>query len=215
MRKSCVRVVCVLIASMVGGCHISRSEVEGGHKVGRKSVEDITGARSSLLEVEKQIVSVLDSLNALEKSMATSVHAKDAFMDYSTKVKAVRKGIDKTKELARKLNKDDALFREWEVTMGVTSDEEMKARTEARRPVLVAEYERIRGDARGAGECAEQFWRDLADLDTFYASDLSPSAIRATSDLVARANSDGEKCRELVDEMVKEIDAVLSTIGSK
>jgi hypothetical protein len=182
-------------------------------KQAQKAGENIQGFRSNVVEMKGQVGKTLEALNGVVAS-GNGGDSKAAFKKYSDEMKATQKQIDKTKSYAQKMKEQgQAYFKDWEEKMGTMTNPELKQKATARRAELQAEYEKIQGNITQAKETGSKFWKDLQDLQKYYATDLSPKGIAGSADMVTKANADGKVVDGLFDQVVAAVDQVLANMG--
>jgi septal ring factor EnvC (AmiA/AmiB activator) len=182
-------------------------------KKAQKAGENIQQFRSSVVAIRGEIDKTLESLNGVVKS-ANGGDPKSAYKNYNDQIKKMQKQIDKTKSYAQKMKEQgQAYFKDWEEKMGTVTNAELKQRATERRTQLQAQYERISTNTAQAKDNSAKFWRDLQDLDKYYASDLSPKGIAGSADLVTRTSADGASVQGYLDQITAAIDQVLTEMG--
>lgn len=178
-----------------------------------KAGEDIQGFRAGIVGIRAQIDTTLEALNGVVQS-ANGGDPKSAFKKYSDQIKSMDKQIQKTKGYRQKMvERGQAYFKDWEAKMGAVTNEELKARAAERRAALQAQYETISTNVQQAKDNSAKFWQDLQDLQKYYASDLSPTGISGTAEMVAKASTDGKAVQGYLDQVVAAVDKVMSEMG--
>lgn len=177
-------------------------------KSGEKAAEDRKAFRESVLVIRGQIDTTLKALNDIVEGKDSKAR-KSASKKYSDEVKAMGKQIEKTRDYAQKMKeRGQDYFKDWEKSMkGVTNPALQQSATQ-RRDALKAQYDKIEAGIAQAKEDSSRFWKDLQDLDKYYANDLSDNAVSTTADLVKSTNDTGKKIQGYIDEVVKAVDEV-------
>jgi hypothetical protein len=177
-------------------------------KSSEKAAEDRKAFRESVLVIRGQIDTTLKALNGIVEGKDSKAR-KSASKEYSNEVKAMDKQIQKTREYAQKMKeRGQDFFKEWEKSMkGVTNPALQQSATQ-RRDALKAQYDKIEAGIAKAKEDSSKFWKDLQDLDKYFATDLSDNAISTTSELVKATNEGGKRIQGYIDDVVKAVDEV-------
>ena len=177
-------------------------------KAGEKAAEDRKAFRESVLVIRGQIDTTLKALDGIVQGKDSKAR-KSALKQYSKEVEGMGKQIEKTRDYAQKMKeRGQDYFKEWEKSMkGVTNPALQESATQ-RRDALKAQYEKIEAGIAQAKEDSSKFWKDVQDLDKYYANDLSDNAISTTADLVKSTNEGGKKIQGYIDDVVKAVDQV-------
>jgi hypothetical protein len=173
-----------------------------------KASENRKGFRESVLAVRGQIDTTLGALDKIGKGKDAK-ERKAALKKYSSEVKKMGGQVEKTRDYAQKMKEQGkAYFKQWEKSMKGVTNPELKASGEANRAALQAQYDKIEKGIAQAKEDSARFWQNVQDLEKFYVSDLSDSAISTSAKLVETTNADGKKIQGYIDEVVKAVDEV-------
>jgi len=177
-------------------------------KSAEKVAEDRKGFRESVVAIRGQIDTTLAALDGIVKGKDAKAR-KSALKKYSDEVKTMGGQVDKTRDYAKKMkDRGEAYFKEWEKSMKGVTNPELKASGDERRAALKAQYEKIEKGIAQAKDDSARFWQNLQDLEKFYATDMSDSAITTSAKLVETTSSDGKKIQGYIDEVVKAVDEV-------
>ena len=177
-------------------------------KSGEKAAENRQGFRKSILAVRGQIDTTLSALDGIAKGKDDKAR-KSALKKYSAEVKKMGGQVEKTRDYAKKMGEQGkAYFKAWEKSMKEVTNPDLKASADARRASLQTQYEKIEKGIGQAKDDAARFWQNVQDLEKFYTSDLSDSAVSTSAKLVETTTSDGKKIQEYIDEVVKAVDEV-------
>lgn len=179
-----------------------------GQKSADKAAEDRLGFRKSVLAIRGQIDSTLKALNAIVEGKDAKAR-KSALKQYGEEVKGMEKEIEKTRDYAQKMKeRGQAYFKQWEKSMKGVTNESLKASANERREALKAQYDKVESGIEQAKEVSGRFWKNVQDLQKYFANDMSDSAIATSAELVATTNADGKKIQESIDEVVAAVDKV-------
>jgi hypothetical protein len=96
----------------------------------------------------------------------------------------------------------------WEVEVYGVEDPNLRTQAESRRSRVRADYGRIADSTRSMRESMEPFRRQLADLQTFLANDLTAAGVKAAAPSIQRATQSGEQVQQRMDSLVGELNRV-------
>ena len=182
-------------------------------KQAQKAGENIQQFRGSVVAIRDDIDKTLEALSGVVKS-ADGGDPRAAFKTYSDQIKKMQKQIDKTKSYSQKMkDQGQAYFKDWEEKMGTVTNPDLKKRATERRIQLQAQYDKVSANAAQAKDNSAKFWRDLQDLEKYYASDLSPKGISGSASLVTQTTADGMVVKGYLDQITTAVDQVLTEMG--
>lgn len=177
-------------------------------KSAEKAEEDRVAFRESVVAIRQQIDNTLSALNGIVEGKDADAQ-KSALKRYDSEMKKMSSQIDKTRDYAKKMKeRGQAYFKEWEKNMKSVTNEALKASATQRRTALEAQYQKIEAGMEEAKEDSATLWKNLQDLQKYYATDMSPDAITASAELVAATNADGKKVQGYIDQVIAAVDRV-------
>jgi hypothetical protein len=100
----------------------------------------------------------------------------------------------------------------WEVEVYGVEDKALREQAEERRNRVRENYGRISDTSRALREAFDPFRRDLKDIETFLANDLTPAGVRAASPSIQRANQNGQEVQHRIDAVIAELQRVASAM---
>jgi hypothetical protein len=100
----------------------------------------------------------------------------------------------------------------WEVEVYGVEDPDLRAQADTRRNQVRDDYGRIHDAGRAVREAMQPFQRQLDDLQTVLANDLTPAGVRAAAPAVRRAEDSGQGAQQRIDGFIAELDRVASTM---
>jgi hypothetical protein len=100
----------------------------------------------------------------------------------------------------------------WEVEVYGVEDTDLRAQAEQRRNTVRQNYTRISDTTRALRESFDPFRRDLHDIETFLANDLTPAGVRAASPSIQRANTNGQEVQRRLDAVITELQRVATAM---
>jgi hypothetical protein len=177
-------------------------------KSAEKAEEDRVAFRESVVAIRQQIDNTLGALNGIVEGKDADAQ-KSAVKRYDSEMKKMSSQIDKTRDYAKKMKeRGQAYFKEWEKNMKSVTNEALKASATQRRAALEAQYQKIEAGMEEAKEDSATLWKNLQDLQKYYAVDVSPDAIKESAELVAATNADGKKVQGYIDQVIAAVDRV-------
>lgn len=180
-----------------------------------KAEEDRVAFRESVLQIHQQIDTTLGALNGIVDGKDAGAR-KSALKTYDGEIKKMGSQIEKTKNYAQKMKeRGQAYFKEWEKKMKSVTNEALKTSATQRRTALEAQYKKIEAGMEEAKEDSSTFWKNLQDLQKYFAADMSDNAIAASADLVKTTNADGKKVQEYIDQVIAAVDRVGSELEAE
>jgi Protein of unknown function (DUF2959) len=100
----------------------------------------------------------------------------------------------------------------WEVEVYGVEDTDLRAQAEQRRNRVRADYGKISDASRALRESMEPFRRQLGDLQTFLANDLTTAGVRAASASVQKATQSGQELQRRIDNLIVEVERVANSM---
>jgi DNA anti-recombination protein RmuC len=196
-------------AVLVGiGALVLAQQPVWAQKTAEKAGEDRKQFRTSVLAIKGQIDTTLKALNGIGEAKDAKARSS-AFKKYSDEVKSMEKQIDKTRDYAQSMReRGQAYFKEWEKSTKGVTNEALKASATERQAALKAQYQKIEESIAKAKDDSAKFWKNLQDVQKYYASDLSDNAITTSAELVKTTNTDGKTIQGYIDEVVTAVDQV-------
>jgi chromosome segregation ATPase len=177
-------------------------------KNAEKAAEDRKGFRASVVAIRGQIDTTLKALNGIPAAKDEKSR-KNAFKKYGDELKSMDKQIQKTKDYAKSMKeRGQAYFKEWEKSTSQVTNPALQANATQRREELKAQYDKIEASIQEAKVDSSKFWKDLQDLQKYYAADLSDNAVATSADLVKTTTEDGKKIQGYIDKVVEAVDQV-------
>jgi hypothetical protein len=96
----------------------------------------------------------------------------------------------------------------WEVEVYGVEDKALREQAEQRRNRVRENYGRISDTTRALREAFDPFRRDLKDIETFLANDLTPAGVRAATPAIQRATTGGQEVQHRIDAVIAELQRV-------
>jgi hypothetical protein len=100
----------------------------------------------------------------------------------------------------------------WEVEVYGVEDKELRGQAEQRRNLVRENYGRVSDTTRALREAFDPFRRDLKDIETFLANDLTPAGVRAATPSIRRATTNGQEVQHRIDAVIAELQRVANAM---
>ena len=100
----------------------------------------------------------------------------------------------------------------WEVEVYGVEDPNLRQQAEARRSDVRASYGRLADNTRALRDTMQPFRRQLDDLQTFLANDLTQAGVRAAGPSIQRATQSGRQVQQRMDALIQELDRVAGSM---
>lgn len=217
MKTSFTRFTLVLIASAAlattlsgGGCSSSGSQAV---KRSEKTVDSLSEFRSQVIAAGAQLDRTMSSLDGV---INASSDRKKAFERYMKEVAALKKQGDEAKSRADDLRaRSREYVAKWQKEVSSVSNPELKAQAEARRARVQDRMDEIEADAAAAKDAYVPLMKNLTDIQTVLANDLSAAGVQGVAPVAASARQDAAALKKSLDAFVVELDNVIGQLGPK
>lgn len=187
--------------AFVGGCASSPNEK------GAQASESIQTVASELRTTSDRIGSTMTKLNTLATTKSGDV--RPLFKAYSesldsltSSAKAVQSHADKMKATG------DQYFADWDKKLAEINNEDIKARSQARREEVRSRFARIRTLYGNARDQFQPFMANLKDIRSALNTDLTQTGIAALDPSIKKAGVEGAAVRSTIESLIKEFDAL-------
>lgn len=158
-----------------------------------------------------QVGAVLASLNEISSKAASGPRpAYDAYVDRVSETGSKTEGL--LGSAAALKARGEAYFEEWGKELATITNVEIRQRAEDRRQKMKATYGKIDVSVAAAREALAPFNSDLKDIQTLLGNELTPAGISGAKDLVTKVTTQGEKVKERLDSLDKEVERAASEL---
>ena len=221
MKTTFARITFVLVASAalattlattfaLGGCSSSESQAV---KRSEKTVDSLAEFRSQLVSAGTQLDRTMTSLDGV---ISASGDRKKAFERYMKDVAALKKQGEEAKSRADDLrSRSREYVAKWQKEVSSVSNPELKAQAEARRAKVQDRIDEVEADAAAAKNAYVPLMKNLTDIQTVLANDLSAAGVQGVAPVAAAARQDAAALKQSLDVFVGELDSLIGQIGPK
>lgn len=217
MKSSLTRLLMVSISVgalamglAAGGCSssgekaVSRSE---------KTVDSVGDFRKEVADAGTQLDKTMASLDGV---MNASGDRKKAFETYMKDVEKLRKQGEDAKARSDDLNsRAKEYVAKWQKDVSNVSNPELKAQADARRAQIQDRIGAVQSNARAAGDAYRPLMKELTDIQTVLANDLTAANVQGVAPVAAQARQHAAELRKSLDGFVAELDSLRGAIGPK
>lgn len=171
------------------------------------------GLRAVSDELSTTRQTIGDTLAALQTISAANGDLLEPFQRFIT----LREQLDQDdKRMAQRGEEMRARARDyitnWEVEVYGVEDKDLRGQAEQRRNRVRENFGRIADTTRALRQSFDPFQRDLKDIETFLANDLTPAGVRAASASIQRANQNGQEVQRRIDAVITELQSVVTAM---
>lgn len=192
----------------VGGCASSANEK------GTQTSESIQTVASELRTTSDRIGSTLTKLNTLATTKTGD--ARPLFKSYSESLESLTSAAKAVQAHADKMKATgDQYFADWDKKLAEINNEDIKARSQARREEVRAQFARIRTLYGNARDQFQPFMANLRDIRSALNTDLTQTGIAALDPSIKQAGVEGAAVRSTIESLIKEFDALGVEMSSK
>lgn len=199
---SCVAALAVSLPfSFLGGCASSANEK------GTQASESIQTVASELRTTSDRVGTTLTKLNTLATTKSGDI--RPLFKSYSDSLDSLESAAKSVASHADQMKaKGDAYFADWDKKIAEINNEDIKARSQARREEVRASLARISTLYQDAKNQFQPFMADLKDIRSALNTDLTQSGIAALDPSIRKAAGEGANVRGTIQNLIKEFDAL-------
>jgi hypothetical protein len=164
-------------------------------------------ALSDELSTTRQTIG--DTLAALQTISAANGDLLEPFQRFITLREQLEQDDTRIAQRGEEMrNRARDYITNWEVEVYGVEDKELRGQAEQRRNRVRENYGKIADATRALREAFDPFRRDLKDIETFLANDLTPAGVRAASPSIQRANQNGQEVQHRIDAVIAELQRV-------
>ncbi len=202
--------MCLGLLVVVAGCSssgqkaVSRSE---------KTVDSMGDFRNQVAAAGNQLDKTMASLDGV---MNASGDRKKAFENYMKEVANLKKEGDDAKQRSDDLrDRSKEYVAKWQSDVANVSNPELKAQADARRAQIQERIGAVQADARAAGDAYRPLMKELTDIQTVLANDLTAANVKGVAPVAAQAHQHATDLRKSLDAFVGELDSLRGAIGPR
>lgn len=192
------------------GCSSSSSQAV---ERSEKTVDSLANFKSKLTSANLQLSK---TMTALDTVLAGSGDPKAAFSTFSKELETLRGNGADAKERAETLQKRSKEYvAKWEAEVSTVSDPALKAQADARRANVKERIDEVQATATTAGNAYRPLMKELTDIQTVLANDLTAANIQGVAPVAAKARENAATLKTSIDKFIAEIDNVMAGIGPR
>ena len=175
-----LNVLTLATAALLAGCASS------GYEKGEKVAANIQAASTEIGALPGKIDNTLNALNDLVGKPQDDLRpAFKAFSDQLAALKSSAEDLDTARD--NMAANGDAFFAQWDAQLAQIQNEDIKARSQARKDEVAQKLLTIKRNYAEADIAFKPFLSDLQDVQKYLSLDLTPGGVASIKDTVAKA----------------------------
>ena len=202
----------LLLAVALAGTGCSSGGGGGRSAESKKAIEGFQAIRTNIDKAQKQVDESLASLNQLGSGGGDMTKTFGTFSKEVDELDKAGKDAAKRSESMRK--NMDAYIKKWQGEMQAMNDPTIRASVTERQNAVRANFDKVRAAAQEARAAYTPFMGTLQELRKALSSDMSPAALTGLKPAIGNANKQGATLKEKLGAMQKELDGMMSGMGS-
>ena len=197
---TCV-VTCAAALILSSGCASS------GYDKGNQTAQNIQTAANRIAALPAQIDKTVASLNDLVSKPQADLRPQfKQFTANLSEVESAAKDIGAARRTMGEKSKE--FFATWDAQLAQINNEDIKARSEARKKDVADKMEAIKRSYTEAEVAFRPFMNSLKDVQKYLSVDLTPGGVAAIKDTVTKANQDAAKLGEEITQLAEQFKAL-------
>jgi hypothetical protein len=222
-----ILVGCLALITVIVGCSSSSSPRPSTSRNGRASaqtaalsvpgvqrtttaVDGLRALRDELTKTRETVGAAAQSLQEISTAQGDLLGPFQRFMSHKDVLDQEDQRLSELAEDMRARARD--YITNWEVEVYGVEDAELRKQAEVRRSQVRANYGHITDATRSLRDAMAPFRKQLADLNTFLANDLTPSGVHASAASVQKATNASTEVQQRIDKVIDELDRVAQTM---
>lgn len=190
------------VATAGGGCG-----EEAPVSLTQRNIDTFTLARQKVAEGRRRVDDTAVSLN--QYCARPGLPAYTAFVQNA---RAAQRIGDELRDISAVMaDQGNAFFADWDQEIAAMTNEDLKARTEARKAAAQTAFQQIHAQAPTARAAYDRFAADLNNLQTFFDYDKTAAGVAAASKLVGKTRADATELDRQLDLELANLDQVKAT----
>jgi chromosome segregation ATPase len=205
IRLAVIGMAMAVIAGVSVGC-----SSDGGGK-GGKAVAGLQDTRTELAKGRKQVEENIAAANALRNAQGDVSQPYKKLVDETKQTEKERENLRKRWADMQKRGKEYQT--QWQEEVSKMQNPELRAAATQRAATVRERYDIIREKAREARDAYDPFMRDLKELQSYVASDLTPAAVEAAGPAFDKVDAQGKILIQRIDVVSAELDSVAGSMS--
>ena len=174
-----------------------------GYDKGNQTAQNIQTAANRIAALPAQIDKTVASLNDLVSKPQADLRPQfKQFTANLAEVESAAKDIGAARRTMGEKSKE--FFAEWDKQLAQINNEDIKARSEARKKDVADKLEAIKRSYTEAETAFRPFINSLKDVQKYLSVDLTPGGVGAIKDTVTKANQDAAKLGEEITQLAEQ-----------
>jgi ABC-type transporter Mla subunit MlaD len=187
---------CAAALVLAAGCASS------GYDKGNQTAQNIQTAANRIAALPGQIDKTMASLNDLVSKPQADLRPQfKQFTANLSEVESAAKDIGAARRTMGEKSKE--FFAAWDAQLAQINNEDIKARSEARKKDVADKMEAIKRSYTEAETAFRPFMNSLKDVQKYLSVDLTPGGVAAIKDTVTKANQDAAKLGETITQLAE------------
>lgn len=200
------------IALLAGALLVTGCATSGPQQM-QKTTQSLTGITEQLTKGKVQIDATVSAMNAMAKPASGDLTA--AYKSFQSQVAKLQSSYDGSKSRSAEMRKKkDEYLAAWQKQLDQISNEKLKERSAERRQDVIKGFDKVKEAADKARTDFDPFMKDLGDIESYLAAQLTPAAVESIDDVIKRTNKEADAVKKSIDELMKAVDELVGELTS-
>lgn len=192
---------CTAVLLLVAGCTSS------GYDKGNQTAQNIQTAANRIAALPGQIDKTVASLDELVKKPQADLRPQ--FKQFTANLNEVESAAKDIAAKRRSMGeKSKEFFAKWDEQLAQITNEDIKARSEARKKEVSDRMEAIKRSYTEAESAFRPFMSELKDVQKYLSVDLTPGGTAAIKNTVTKADADAAKLNTTITQLAEQFKAL-------
>jgi len=176
------------------------------------------GAVVSLTKLTAEIGNADKQLHTTSASLQQVVAQKDgnlkaAYAKFVDEVGNLDSARERVKSIVEDMTaRSNEYYKVWEEEIDQLASAELKARAQERRTQAVEKFGKIKTAGESLRATFLPFFQELKDIERYLASDLTSGGVKAITEVITKAEKDGQTTSEKAGTLITEIQSALAEL---
>jgi hypothetical protein len=201
MRNLTAIAACTAALVLAAGCASS------GYDKGEKTAQNIQTAANRIAALPGLVDKTLASLDAMVNKPANDLRPQ--FKQFNADLAEVESAAKEVGAARRSMGeKGKEFFAEWDKQLAQINNEDIKARSEARKREVNEKMDAIKRSYTEAEMAFRPFFNNLKDVQKYLSVDLTTGGVAAIKETVAKANQEAVKLKASATKLAEDFKAL-------
>jgi chromosome segregation ATPase len=192
---------CTAALLLAAGCTSS------GYDTGNQTAQNIQTAANRIAALPGQIDKTVASLDELVKKPQADLRPQ--FKQFTANLNEVESAAKDIAAKRRSMGeKSKEFFAKWDAQLAQITNEDIKARSEARKKEVSDRMEAIKRSYTEAETAFRPFMSELKDVQKYLSVDLTPGGTAAIKNTVTKADEDAAKLNTTITQLAEQFKAL-------